>query len=84
MGVYVTFINPSVPHKAENLHLGWDFKDAVAFHKGLVMHGKAFVQKTDECVVVGTEKEGTIQMDVSKVHWILEEANVVQVVDSPA
>lgn len=77
MGVLVTFINPSIPHKAENIHLGWDFREAIKFHKGLVMDNRYFM-KTDECAIVGTEKPGTVQMDVTKPHWILEEVTVVK------
>lgn len=77
MSVLVTFINPSIPHRAESFHLEWDFREAIKFHKGLVMDNRYFMM-TEECVIVGTEKPGTVQMDPTKPHWILEEATVIK------
>lgn len=77
MGVYVTFINPSIPHKAESIHLDWNFREAIKFHKNLVQDNRYSMQ-TEECAIIGTEKPGTVQMDPTKPHWILEEVTVIK------
>jgi hypothetical protein len=71
MAFDVTFINPTIPQMAEATHTEWDLQDAIKRHKGYPS-GKLFFIHTNECAIFGTEKEGTLQMDVTKPHWIIE------------